>query len=101
MLTCPCDKIYIGKTTRPLKQRISEHKSSIRRKDENYPVACHFNDLSHPLSSLRFQGIEQVTLHRGGDIDRKLCQRELFWIYTLNALQPSGLNEDFDMSVFI
>lgn len=101
MLTCPCEKIYIGKTTRPLKQRISEHKSSIRRNDENYPVACHFNNLSHPLSSLRFQGIEQVTLHRGGDVDRKLCQRELFWIHKLDALQPSGLNEDFDMSVFI
>ncbi len=30
MLKCPCDNIYIGKTIRPLKQRISEHKSSIR-----------------------------------------------------------------------
>ena len=57
--------------------------------------------MKHPLSTLRFQGIEQIILHRGGDVDRKLCQRELFWIHTLHTLQPSGLNEDFDMSVFI
>jgi len=93
--------IYIGKTIRPLKQRISEHKSSIRRNDMIYSVARHFDNHSHPLSSLRFQGIEQVTSQRGGDINRRLCQRELYWIYMLEALQPLGLNEDFDMSVFL
>ncbi len=51
LLRCPCDKIYIGKITCMLKQRISEHKSSIRRKDVNYPVAQHFNEASHPVSS--------------------------------------------------
>ena len=101
LLRCPCDKVYIGKTTHPLKQRISEHKSSIRRKDVKYPVACHFNNHSHPISSLRFQGIEQITLQRGGDVDRSLCQRELYWIHTLESLQPLGLNEDFDMSVVL
>ena len=34
----------MGKTTRKLKMRISEHKSSIRRNDRDYPVAAHFND---------------------------------------------------------
>jgi len=101
LVKCPCDKIYIGKTTRVLKQRISEHKSSIRRNDINYPVARHFNEASHPVSSLRFQSIEHIELPRRGDIDMKLCQRELFWIDTLNALQPTGLNEDFDMSVML
>lgn len=70
-----------------LKQRIGEHKSSIRR-----------NDFSHPVSSLRFQGAEHMELRRWRDMERKICRRELFWIVTLKTLQPMGLNEDFDMS---
>ena len=101
-LRCECNKIYVGKTTRKLKQRISEHKSSIRRNDINYPVARHFNECSHPISSLRFQGIEHIEMPRGGDMEKRLCQRELYWIDTLNALHPgTGLNEDFDMRVLI
>lgn len=91
--------MYAGKTTRSLKQRVSEHKSSIRRADPNYPVPSHFNAL--PLSSLHFQGIEQVQLPRGGDIDKRLCQKELFWICTLDSLHPNGLNVDFDTSVML
>ncbi len=29
ILTCPCGLVYVGKTTRQLKQRVSEHKSSL------------------------------------------------------------------------
>ena len=89
----------MGKTTSSLKQRISEHKRSIRRADPNYPVACHFTDCSHTAPSL--QGIEHIKLPRGGNIDRKLCQRELFWINELGSLQPMGLNVDFDMNVML
>ncbi|KAM4621351.1 LOW QUALITY PROTEIN: NLR family CARD domain-containing protein 3-like [Polymixia lowei] len=56
------DILRPGKTTRKLKQRISEHKSSIRRNDREYPVAVHFNDKKHDISSLRFFGIEQSNL---------------------------------------
>lgn len=68
MIRCPCGLAYVGKTTRKLKQRISEHKSSIRRNDPNYPIAIHFNNNHHDISSLRFCGIEQVTLPPGGVI---------------------------------
>lgn len=67
----------------------------------NYLRACHLNNHSHPISSLRFQGIEQITLHREGDVDRKLMQRKLFWIHSLETLQTLGLNEGFDMSVLL
>lgn len=49
LLRCPCGLSYIGKTTRKLKQCISEHKSAIHRNDRNYPVAIHFNDTKHDL----------------------------------------------------
>lgn len=68
----------------------------------NNPVAWSFYQSSAPctVSSLRFQGSEQ----REGVNDKKLCQWELFWIYTLAALQPLGLNEfeinEFEINVF-
>jgi hypothetical protein len=51
MIKCPCGLCYVGKTSHSLKQRISEHKSSIRRNDRDYPVAVHFNDLNHDIST--------------------------------------------------
>lgn len=66
ILKCPCDKVLnCGKTTCCLKQRMSEHKVPSDVQIPNYPVACHFTACTHPASSLRFQGIEQVRLPQG------------------------------------
>lgn len=102
LIRCPCGIGYVGKTSRQLKQRISEHKSSIRRKDMNYPVAAHFVTLNHDVTSLRFCGIEKVTLPpRGGDIELLLQRRELFWIYTLQTLSPKGMNDEALFNVML
>ncbi len=100
MLSCPCGLVYVGKTTRKLKQRISEHKSSICCNDREYPVAVHFNDARHDISSLRFCGIEKVSPpRRGGDHDLLLKCREAFWIYSLQTLSPKGLNDELPLHV--
>lgn len=102
MLKCPCGLAYIGKTTRPLKNRISEHRSNIRNHDQKSPVALHFSQAQHNVSTLKYIGIEQVHLpKRGGNIDNILLKREAFWIYTLDTLSPRGLNEDFDLRPFL
>ena len=102
MITCPCGLAYVGKTTRKLKQRISEHKSSIRRNDREYPVAVHFNDAKHNISSFRFQGIEQIQMPpRGGDIDLLIKRREAYYIFTLQTLAPKGLNDEFALNVML
>ena len=102
MIRCVCSMVYVGKTTRKLKQRISEHKSSIRRNDRDYPVAVHFNDHKHDISSLRFCGIEKVDPPpRGGDHDLLLKRRELYWIHTLQTLAPRGLNDEFPLNVML
>ena len=102
MLKCPCGLAYIGKTTRPLKTRISEHRSNIRNHDQKSPVAVHFTKAGHNVSSLCYWGIEQVKLpRRGGDINTFLLKREAFWIYTLETLAPKGLNEDIDLRPFL
>ncbi len=102
LIRCPCGLSYVGNTSRQLKQRISEHKSSIRRKDINYPVAAHFLSFNHDVSSLCFLGIEKVLVPlRGGDIETLLLRRELFWIVTLQTLSPLGLNDEALFNVML
>jgi hypothetical protein len=56
----------------------------------------------HPISSLRYIRIEMVKMSRGrGDIERKFLRRESFWILRLNTLTPLGLNEQFDLKLFL
>ena len=102
MLRCQCGLCYIGKTSRPLKTRISEHRSAIRNHDVKSPVAVHFTKMKHTVSSLFFLGIEQVKLpRRGGDLNTLLLKRELFYIFSLGTLAPKGLNEEMDIRPFL
>ena len=102
MLICPCGKNYVGQTSRPLKTRISEHRSTIRNKVITSPVAVHFAEAGHNVSTLRYCGIESIQPpRRGGDIKNILLKRELFWIHTLQTLAPKGLNEEYDIRPFL
>ncbi len=72
LLKCPCGFCFVGKTSRGLRIRISEHKS-IRNWDEKSPVARHLNSAGHRVYSQRFMGVEAVKpLLRGGGRERKL-----------------------------
>lgn len=72
-LKCPCGKIYIGQTTRPVKIRLNEHRSAIRKFNQEKDkvqregtkwretgVARHFSEASHNVSDLRWQIIEEI-----------------------------------------
>ena len=75
LITCPSGKHNVGKTKSELKVRISEHRSTIRCKNSTYPVADHFLEANHLISSLRYIGIEHITLpRRGGDLDHLLLK---------------------------
>ena len=103
MLSCPCGLAYVGQTKRPLKQRISEHKTAIRTGNMDYAIAKHYAEANHGSpSSLKFTGIERIEMPtRGGDILKRLAQREMQWIYTLNTMTPNGLNDDFSLKCFL
>ena len=95
--------MYVGCTSRPLRTRISEHRSNIRCGDERNPVAAHFKKAGHNLCHLKYTGIEKVDKPpRGGDHKRLLLQRETHYIYFLNTMSPNGgLNEEFDIKPFL
>uniref|UniRef100_A0A8C5PUI2 Reverse transcriptase domain-containing protein n=1 Tax=Leptobrachium leishanense TaxID=445787 RepID=A0A8C5PUI2_9ANUR len=98
VLTCPCGLAYVGKTTTDLRTRMANHRSSIRAALSGgvspQPVARHFKEFGHALSTLRVRLIDHVPeLPRGGDRASELLRREAFWIFTLNTIAPRGLNE--------
>ncbi|OCT96677.1 hypothetical protein XELAEV_18008889mg, partial [Xenopus laevis] len=102
-LKCPCGKIYVGKTIRCIRDRLTEHKSAIRNK-LNQPVAKHFNENGHTISQLRIQILDLVSRRRrGGDRDKELLRKEAHWIKRLGTtgMSPHGLNHEYDLSPFL
>lgn len=91
---------------------LTEHKSSIRRQDITSAVARHFIfyflylrhflfDFGHDVKQLDCTGTEEVfESHKGGNLNKRLLQREAFWIHKLKSLTPRGMNEELVLSVF-
>lgn len=67
------------------------------------PVAEHF--LKHHngrYMDLQVFGLEKISLTiRGGDLTAALLHKESQWIYTLNSLDPTGLNEELLYTGFL
>lgn len=65
-------------------------------------MAAHFVEANHPIASLKYIGIEKVSLpRRGGNLENLLSRREYFYIHYLNTLAPNGLNVDYDLKCFL
>ena len=103
LLTCPCGLMYVGKTKRQLKIRLSEHVQSINKKDDDRPLSLHFLKYHNGVpDGLRCRGIYRLNLPpRRGDFDRILYRKEKMWIYNIGSLQPQGLNNECNLAVFL
>lgn len=117
-LKCPCGKYYVGQTSRAVKIRINEHRSSIRtylyknieeraiidKTDRKYgetSVAQHFAAARHSVSDLRWAILEQIYEQNIGNLKNKLLRRETYWIVELDTMAPKGLNENCCFSAFL
>lgn len=61
LITCTkCKKQYVGKTTRPLKERINHHRTSIFTQQKRY-ISIHFNFPDHQITNLTVQAIDTST----------------------------------------
>lgn len=103
MLTCPCGLIYVGKTKRQLRIRVGEHVQSTINKEDDRPLALHFlREYEGDPKGLKCKGIYKLNLlSRRGDFDRVLYQKEKMWIFYLDSMQPLGLNNECNLSVFL
>ncbi|OCT73092.1 hypothetical protein XELAEV_18036071mg [Xenopus laevis] len=80
LVKCPCGKVFVGQTIRPVKERIKEHKSDIR----NYKLV-----------------LEVVLKPQIKDMNKILLQQEAVWIKRLKSLAPTGLNEYWSIVPFL
>ncbi|MEE6513386.1 hypothetical protein FKM82_020972 [Ascaphus truei] len=103
MIECSCKLQYIGKTIRPIRTRIIEHLSGIKRKLTNHSIPNHFTEFhGGEPTCLKYKAIEHVLPHwRGGDRGLELLKRETFWIHRLKTLAPRGLNAEIDLTPFL
>ena len=78
---------YIGETKRPLKKRICDHISYVKKPDLTQPVGRHFNLPGHDISNMTVSIIEKCT--QTSDLYRK--EREENFILRFNT-KYKGLN---------
>ncbi|XP_077336748.1 transducin beta-like protein 2 isoform X2 [Lithobates pipiens] len=102
-LICPCKLLYVGRTIRPLRQRFGKHRRFVEVGCDEHSVPRHF--LQHHGQStmgLWVWVIEAIprSLPEAERFSR-LCEREMFWIYTLDTLVPNGLNEELEVNPII
>ena len=77
-----CGKQYVGETGGELRVRHRGHRQEIR--NNNTPLGKHFNF----CKNFQLIGIEGVNNNKKSIRE----EMELKWIYTLNTLQPAGIN---------
>jgi len=88
LITCTkCHIQYVGETGQKFRDRMNNHKSTIRTKKLT-PIAIHFNSLGHTSENLSATLLEKFNtnsiLHRR--------EREYYWQLRLGTIYPRGLN---------
>ncbi|XP_078540042.1 uncharacterized protein LOC144825001 [Lissotriton helveticus] len=91
LLICPCNKGYVGESSRSVCTRITEHKSAIRTRKINAPLVSHYLDKDHKPEDIQWVVLEKIVAKAGINIDKIRRKREVFWIFTLDTFK-SGLN---------
>lgn len=100
---CSCGCFYIGKILRSLRVRIREHLYAAKICDLLSPIGRH-RATSHGYKPIHILFTALDHFHpnaRGGDLDRRLLQREAQFIYRFNATKFPGLNESLSFKAFV
>ena len=86
MISCPCNKYYVGMTSRQIKTRIGEHRSTIRRGRSSTRLTNHYIELHHSPDDLSWTVLETVNK------ESLLFVKEQRWVFRLGT-STSGLND--------
>lgn len=97
-LVCTCPKIYVGKTNQQVNQRITQHRSRIKKKVVTAPVVQHFVEKGHTERDFKWTVLHMVDTSKNvGDIECRLLKKEAYLILKYNAM-TAGLNEMTELS---
>lgn len=64
-------------------------------------MARHFFESHHNVSDLKWLILEKVQGNDDRQAKQNLLKREVYWINTLNTLQPDGMNENCNFAVYL
>ena len=84
---------YVGETKNSLRMRMTQHRSAIKTKKVEQPVANHFNLPHHSITNLRVIAIDQ----NDAWTDKTRKAKENFWELNLKTTVPFGLNIRSDL----
>lgn len=102
-LKCPCNLIYVGSTTRALKDCLEEHVRNIRKGSDKHHLYVHLKKMhNQSTAGMKFWGIEAPKCHwRTSNFVREISKGQSWWIQQLGSLLPGGLNREFDLKCFL
>lgn len=104
ILRCSCNLFYVGRTIRPMRKRIGEHRRFISKGCADHSVPRHFlRTHNKDLGKLEVMAIEAIPKGTLTDNERfsLLCKRETFWIFKMGSLAPGGLNEELEVNPIV
>lgn len=92
LITCDkCGVQYVGKTTQELKARTGQH---VGKCDTlNTHLAKHFRKDEHNISIIAIDQVNLDDYEDKGQAEKKLGDREMYWMKELKTIYPFGLNE--------
>ncbi len=79
---------YVVETVNALNIRLIGHRSDVKTKKLDNPVAAHFSQPDHSIEDMEVMGIEKI--HNNDPGRRKL--RESYWIFELEKSDATGTN---------
>lgn len=100
---CRCGAFYIGKTKRRFARRIQDHLYYLDVGLLYTPICKHIGlRHSYDPNFVTFFALEVISEpERGGNVDKKILQRETRWIYNQRATSPPGLNTALAFTPFL
>lgn len=101
LIECVCGQQYIGRTIQKLHLRLNKHRSNIKKGFIQHGVSRHIHNL-HPgiENPIKITPIDHIPSEIPNRFER-LKNKETFWIYKLQTLNPKGLNKITEVVVQI
>lgn len=87
---CPTHNLYVGQTSRTLKERLAGHRAAFRT-GKNMPIYVHLRRRNHTFTSLAATVLQVLPDPTEDD----LLSAESRWMELLNSKLPHGLNSKF------